>query len=366
MSLTWAQALAWRLRRHLLGPPGTGTVDDVVGLLGAVVAKDLGAAELGLRLRLEHSEPGDLAAALTDGRLVKTYAFRGATHLMTPDQAAVHLVLRTASRMWELPSWQEYYGLAPDDWPALRETVAEALAAGPLTRAELADAVAATPRFAQLHASIARGNDTLLKPLAWQGVLCFGPERGGRVTFASLEANPRWPGLPELEDAGPRAVRAYLRAYGPATPERVHYWLGEGLGAGRRRVQGWLAGLDGVTTVDVEGESAAVLTEDLDDLHAAAPTDAVRLLPGHDQWVLGPGTADPHVVPPARRPAVTGGANLVVAGGVVSGTWSIRADDVTVTWPVDAGAPPTPALEAEVARLAELLQRPLRATVEIS
>ncbi|MBD8063461.1 DNA glycosylase AlkZ-like family protein [Oceanitalea stevensii] len=363
MSLTWAQALAWRLRRQLLAPTGTGTVDDVVGRLGAVVAKDLGAAELAVRLRLQQSRAGDLAAALADGRVVKTYAFRGATHLMTPDQASVHLALRSASRMWELPSWQEYYGLAPEDWPALRDVVREALAGGPLTRTELADAVAATPAFAPLHASIARGNDTLLKPLAWQGVLCFGPDRGGRVTFASLEANPRWPGLPDLDDAGPRAVRTYLRSYGPATPERVHYWLGEGLGAGRRRVRDWLAGLDGVTTVDVGGESAAGLGEDLDDVHAAVPTDAVRLLPGHDQWVLGPGTADAHVVPPARRAAVTGGANLVLAGGVVSGTWTACGDEAAVDWFAEAGPAPTGLLDDQVARLGELLQRPLRATV---
>src|SRR5690554_572437 len=144
MSLSWQQALTWRLRRQLLAPVGTGTVEEVVGRLGAVVAKDPGAAELSVRVRLEHSQPGDLAAALADGRIVKTYAFRGATHLMTPEQAAVHLALRAASRMWERPSWQEHYGLTPDDWPALRGTVAAALAARPLTRGELADAVAAT------------------------------------------------------------------------------------------------------------------------------------------------------------------------------------------------------------------------------
>ncbi len=365
MSLTWAQALSWRLRRQLLVPAQAGAVDDVVDRLVAVVAKDPAAADLSVRLRLGRPEAGGLAAALVDGRLVKTYAFRGATHLMTPEQASVHLALRSASRMWELPSWQEYYGLAPEDWPALRDVVREALAAGPLTREELAAAIAATPRFAQLHASVARGNDTLLKPLAWQGVLCFGPERGARVTFASLEANPRWPGLPELEDAGPRAVRAYLRGYGPATPERVHYWLGEGLGAGRR-ARRWLGDLDDVVTVDVDGESAAVLAEDADALHAADPSDVLRLLPGHDQWVLGPGTADTHVVPPSRRAAVSGGANLVVAGGVVTGTWTARDDEVTVTWWAGSAPPPTPLIEAEVARLGELLQRPLRTTVGVS
>lgn len=360
MSLTWARALAWRLRRHELAPPGDAPVEGVVDRLVALVARSEPAAELSVRLRQRDSRPGQLGAALVDGRVVKTYAFRGATHLMTPEQAATHLALRTASRMWELPSWQEYYRLAPTDWPDLRDAVRDALAAGPLTRAELGEAVAAEPRFAHLRAAIAEGQDTLVKPLAWHGVLSFGPSRAGRVTFAALEANPRWPGLPDLDDAGPRAVRAYLRAYGPATPGHLRYWLGQGLGAGRR-VRTWLAELPDVAWTDVDGAPAAVLAEDLDELLATPSTDVVRLLPGHDQWVLGPGTADAHVVPPARRSAVTGGADVVVAAGTVSGTWSLgRDDDVTVTWFPEAGRPREAALEGEVARLAEILDRPLR------
>jgi hypothetical protein len=34
--LDWPSALAWRLRRYLLDPVGTGTVADVVHRLGAV------------------------------------------------------------------------------------------------------------------------------------------------------------------------------------------------------------------------------------------------------------------------------------------------------------------------------------------
>jgi 4-carboxymuconolactone decarboxylase len=36
-----------------------------------------------------------------------------------------------------------------------------------------------------------------------------------------------------------------------------------------------------------------------------ARDDCRRLLPGYDRWVLGPGTADAHVVPPARRRLVS-------------------------------------------------------------
>ncbi len=62
----------------------------------------------------------------------------------------------------------------------------------------------------------------------------------------------------------------------------------------------------------------------------------VRLLPGHDQWVMGPGTKDVHVTPPALRDLMTRKANPVIVGGVVSGTWARKGDELTVTWLYDA------------------------------
>ena len=82
----------------------------------------------------------------------------------------------------------------------------------------------------------------------------FGPPRDGGPTFQRLDTNPRWAGIPDLDEAGPRAITAYLRTYGPATLEHVHYWLGNGLSAGRKRLDGWFAGLgDRLAAVDVEG-----------------------------------------------------------------------------------------------------------------
>jgi DNA glycosylase AlkZ-like len=264
--------------------------------------------------------------------------------------------------MWELPSWRSYYGLEPADWPRLRETVRAALADGPLTRDELGAAVTARPEFGHLGFAFGDGSGTLLKPLAWQGDMSFGPPRDGRATFQRLDGNPRWAGLPDLDEAGTRAVEAYFRAYGPATADHVHYWLGSGLSAGRRRITSWIAGFgDRLAPVDVAGETAYVLAEDLDELAGTPPTGAVRLLPAYDQWVLGPGTADGHVVPPERRALVSRGANLVVAGGVVSGTWSVTDDRAAVAW--FDGAPPESALAAEVERLAGILGRPLRPAV---
>lgn len=231
-----------------------------------------------------------------------------------------------------------------------------------MTTDELGAAVTAHPEFGHLGFAFADGAGTLVKPLAWQGDMCFGPRRGGRTTFQSLGQNPRWAGVPDLDEAGRSAVEAYFRAYGPATPDHVHYWLGEGLGAGRKRIRSWLADLDGrLAQVDVEGQPAYVLREDLDALASTPASTTVRFLPGHDQWVLGPGTADRHVVPPSRRTLVTRKADLVIAGGVVSGTWSTEDDRAVVSWFAEAGPVPHEALTQEVARLAGILDRPLQA-----
>jgi hypothetical protein len=354
-ALTWPQALAWRLRRHLLDPVGSESVAGVVRRLGATVAYPDEVAALAVRTRRQKSRGGEVAKALAEGRILKVFAFRGATHLVTPKEGADYLALRAASRMWELPSWQSHYGLAPGDWPAFRDVVREALADGPMTLDELGASVTAHQAFGHLGFAF-DGPGNLLKPLSWQGVLAFGPPRDGRATFVGLDGNPHWAGVPELDEAGPRAVEAYFATYGPAVPDRVFYWLGDGLGAGRKRIKGWLADLgERLVPVDVGGETCYARRSDVDELVGAQPSSAVRLLPAYDQWLLGPGTADPHVTPSARRQLVTGGANVVVAGGVVSGTWTHSGDAIAVDWFPEAGPRPTALLDAEVERLSVIL-----------
>jgi hypothetical protein len=247
----------------------------------------------------------------------------------------------------------EHYGLAPDDWPDFRAAVREALRDGPLTVPDLGRALKA---YSHLRPVFDDGAGTLIKPLSWQGVLSLGPRRSdGQRTVQSLETNPRWAGVPTLDEAGPRAVTAYVRTYGPATWEQVEYWFGNGLSAGRKRLRSWFDGLlDGLVAIDVEGTTAYVVRDHVDALLRAEPSDAVRLLPGHDQWVMGVGTKDEHVTPPALRDLMTRKANPVIAGGVVSGTWSRKGDDITVDWLAD-GRRPTAAIDAEAERVAGIL-----------
>lgn len=367
LSITWSQALAWRMQRHLLEPVGSESVPEVVRRLGAVLASDERQAEIAIGTRRAGYRTGELAQAVDDGAIIKVFAFRGAMHYVSPQDGGAYLALRSAGRQWELPSWQKHYGMSAADWPAFRESVRDALRAGPLTVPELGATVTRQPAYRHLRPFFDDGASTLMKPLTWQGDVSLGPTRDGHLTLQGLADNPRWAGVWDLEEAGPHAIRSYLRSYGPATLDHIHYWLGEGLSAGRKRLEGWFAAMkDQLVAIDVEGQTAYVMSDDVDALMAARPTSAVRLLPGHDQWVMGPGTKDQHVVPSRRRTPVTRKANIVIAGGVVSGTWLIKGEEAVVDWFRENGPPPREGIAEQFDRLTRMTGRSLSLDVHVA
>ena len=179
----------------------------------------------------------------------------------------------------------------------------------------------------------------------------------GVAATTVVSAAPAWAGIPDLDDAGRRAVLDYFAAYGPASPDHLHYWLGEGLSAGRARLQRWFGEVeDRLVEVDVGGERRWHLAAYADELADVRPETWGRLLPGKDDWVMGPGTKDTWVVPSEHRTAMTRGANPVVVDGVVGGTWRLDGQDVDASCTLSGEA--RTALEDEVDRLRGLLRTP--------
>jgi len=181
-------------------------VAGVVRRLGAVLSMDESLADLAVRTRRTRSRPGQLAKALAKGEVVKAFAFRGSVHYLPPEDGGIYLALRSAGRQWELPSWVEYYRLTPSDWPDFRAAVRDALSDGPLTVVELGGVLTKRRVYRHLKPVFDEGAATLIKPLTWQGDMSFGPPRDGQNTFQRLDTNPRWRGIPNVNDAGPRAI----------------------------------------------------------------------------------------------------------------------------------------------------------------
>lgn len=365
--LTRDQALAWRAAQQALGGTGVRDTESAVRRVVTLRGWPADLAELAIAVRLDTPATGGLAAALESGELIRSYAFRGGSYVFTHDMAAVFLAVRTTTRIWERRRWQEQGSFAIEDWEPLRHALRDALSSGPKTREELQAHLKRIPALKHLaKGATGVGSDTLYKPLHWWGDICFGPTRDGRATFRLLAGDPRWPGLMEVDQAGPRAIALYLGAYGPATIENLTYWFVEGLGVPRQRLRAWLADLGGeVQEITVDARPTYVLAAALKGLQAAKANQAIRLLPGYDPWIMGPGTADAWMIAPARRALATRGSNLVTQGGVVAGTWRMRAGELTVSWFKENGAAPLADLQAEAQRIAHIQGRELKLTSEL-
>ncbi|MEJ2887005.1 winged helix DNA-binding domain-containing protein [Actinomycetospora aeridis] len=358
MKLAPAEVRRFRLRRQFVAEhDGSDPVAVARRLLGVQAQVPSAAAQaVAVRTPAGTADDGTVDAALAAGTLVRTWAARGTLHLLDADQAPSLLALLAAARSWDKGSWQKEFATAAQ-MTALEAAVVEVLAGDAvLTREELTAALVAHSGEEGLAEAITSGWGTVLKPLAWQGLICHGPPAGGRVTFT----RPPWPGLPDPDEAARSVVPAFLAAHGPATPTAFDAWLLRGM-TPKARLRRWFAELvdDGtLTEVTVDGETRHARTEDLDDLASAGPI-GVRLLGPFDPYVLGAGTADPDLVPPAHRKEVSRAAGwiapVVVDDGRVVGTWSADDDRLAVT-PFD-GPVAMPDAEREV--WSRVLSRPL-------
>jgi hypothetical protein len=201
---------------------------------------------------------------------------------------------------------------------------------------------------------------------AYQGVLCFGPQRGAKVTYTRP---------PDAEDAGRLAgddaarwlLRRYLDSYGPASPAEFARWLAVPV----RRVQELfaLADLDAVT---IAGSSATDPGVDTDAAprwvnagDIAFPDDAVpgvRLLPYFDPFIVG-SYPRPLLFPGAAARAMpkgsAGNLPVLLVDGLVGGVWHAKRSGRRVVMTVEPLTQLTRQrsheLDEQVQRVGELL-----------
>jgi hypothetical protein len=372
--LSWAQVSARRLDRHGLSAPLAGAEPaDVVAAMCGAHAQLLTAAEWSIGLRLAGVTRGDVQAALWTGRsLVKTFGPRGTVHLLPTRDLA--LWTGALSGLPSAPnSFAKDVQLTPGQADAVIEAIADALAEAELTTDELTDAVVARagawagdlvmPAFQGMWP---RWRQAL--PLAgMRGALCFGPNRGRKVTYTSPR---RW--LPGFRPAAAQPalaglVRGYLRAYGPATPAQFAQWLG----APRRWAAELFSSLAGeLQQVELDGTPAWLTAGD--DARPSAPPRGVRLLPYFDAYVVAgqprellyPGrTADRALVPSGQA----GNYPVLLIDGTVRGVWHHRRSgrqlDLTVEPFGQLTARHRRELDGQVQRFGEFLGGTPRLTI---
>jgi hypothetical protein len=366
-SLTWPEVTARRMARSMLAEPSPGApAADVARAMCGVHAQILQAAELSIGRRNASTRSDVQRALWVDRTLVKTFGPRGTVHLL----ATADLPMWTGA-LSGLPSSAPLFPgpirFTPDETEEVIGGIGAALADAELTIEELTEALRERvgpwaveqtmpafqvlwPRWRQLT-SIA----------AHRGVLCFGHDRGRNVTYT----NPhRWlPGFVPHDGvtALRTLVRAYLHAYGPATPAYFARWLNVPL---RRAVEVFEQMADELEPVELEGAPAWVVAGDVPE--AGTTTVAgICMLPYFDAYVVAaqprarlyPGAAGARALSPSGQ---AGNYPVVLVDGVVAGVWHQRRSGRRLTITVEPleplGVGHRRELEAEVALIGNVME----------
>lgn len=369
VTLRWSQVNAWRLsEHHLLPRADRQTLLEVVTRIGGVHAQLMSAAELALWARVEDLLPTDVPDALwRDRRLIKTWAMRGTLHLLTTSEFPLYVAARGAHAIRRPPSYYKYHGVTPVELDAIIEGIPPTLTDVPMTREQLADAIAKRAGNPQLREVLLSGWGALLKPAAFRGDLCFGPSQGQHVTFVRPS---QWvgEGRPvESPQALQEIARRYLIAYGPATTDDFARWWGIEASQAKK-LFGSLG--DEIEAVEVEGWKAWALVSTLEQLKALKAPHSVRLLPQFDAYVVGMSRDCEPILPKTHKSRVyrpQGWISAVVlVDGRMEGIWEYDNQRSQCVVKIEMFNPPTVqikrGIEGEAKRLGDFLNTEVKLT----
>ena len=359
--LSWESVLAWRVERQ--GLAKRAPAEDwpaVVARVCGLHAQVQTSAELTLWARVEGLDPGTVAQALwTDRTLVRTWAMRGTLHLLPADELSVWVGAQGVIRpRYEMASWRKAFGMSAAEAVAVLDAIRDALEGEPLTRDELADAVAERLGSAQLGESVRGSFGTMPKLAAFRGDIVFAKPAGQKVRFTRPD---RWLD-PEWRPAAPReavaaVIRRHLAAYGPASRETFARWFGMSSAAQAGKLIAALG--DDVASVSVEGWEGWMLRDDVPAARAAQPSGVVALLPAFDQYVVAAPRDESPVLAAEDKDRVYRRQGwlspVLLVDGRIAGVWSHERKGGVLGVTIEPFAPVDDAVHAGAEREAQRL-----------
>ncbi|MDC0773050.1 winged helix DNA-binding domain-containing protein [Streptomyces sp. HD] len=381
VTVTWDEASARRLERQFLDRPAErGTpVAEVVGAMLGAQAQVLSAAEVSVGVRATGVTRADVRAALWDGHtLVKTFGPRGTVHLLPAAELPLWCGALSAIPTGPSP-FPPDVRVTEEQAEQIVAAIGDALDGVCLTVDELgAEVIARTgPWAGDLVMPAFQGMwprwRQVMHRAGQSGALCFGPNRGRKVTYTRPRAVVPGSGAPSgasgegaLGELG-WLVRRYLRAYGPATPQHFAKWLAA--------PTGWAVGLFGelseageVEEVAFEGAAAWVAAGDTQ--FPDGRVRGVRLLPYFDAYAIAAQPRESLFPGQAYRRALAGGQAgnypVLLVDGAVTGVWHQRRQGRRTTVTVELiGRGLTGRLERELGEQVERVGDVLEAKAEL-
>lgn len=332
----------------------------VVRHLLAVQSQDYPGAKWGVGQRVDSTTDAEIDRLFDAGAIVRTHVMRPTWHFVDPLDLRWLLAL-TAPRVHQVNGYQyRQLGIDREVAARSRRVIERALLGGrALIREEIGQALSQ----AGIDGVNLRGG-YLIIDAELEGLICSGPRRGRRQTYALLEerippSRPR-----ERDEALAELARRYVEGHGPAQAADLAWWSGLTVSEARTAL--------GLATPPLERETIeerAFWSSPSQPVATTEERPSVRLLPNYDELLVAfrdrSDAMDPDVPPPARVAAEILN-HVVVRDGLVVGGW--RRSDDRATFRVEANilvgldSAEREAFEADVQRLGAFLRKPVEVT----
>lgn len=304
-----------RLNNQRLSAAEFRTPEAAVAWLGAVQAQDYAGAKWSIGVRMSQGTDDAVEKAIGRGKIVRTWPMRGTLHFVAANDIRWMLSLLAARQVSRYQARDTARGLDEARVDRCRCFVRKLLQGGKrATRDQLRAAMEEKRILGEGH-----GAYHVMRRLAHEGLVCFGPRIGKQHSVVLLE---EWvaPAKPISRDqALARLAQRYFQSHGPATLADFVWWSGLTMGDARAAI----AGLGKEFVAGSEGDVRYWQRRSRRGLSAASAR--LCLLPAFDEYLVGYRDRSAVLEPRYAKRICPGGNGIfcptIVSKGHVVGTW---------------------------------------------
>ncbi len=315
------------MNQHIAGTR-LKTAGEIAAWMGALQAQDYPMSKWAMGVRLPGTTDTFIEAAIGRGEVIRTHILRPTWHIVPAEDIYWMLELSAPQISALLSASNKALELTESVFAKSNGVIEKALGFhGYLTREELA---------AELETAHIPTGDTRMSHLLFQaemeGIICSGPEKGHKPTYALLaERIPKTRTLTR-DEALAELARRYFTSHCPATVHDFAWWSGLSLADARHAVE---MNRSRFISEQIEGKTywlpeSFVLPEQ--------EPETVHLLPAFDEFLISYRDRTATLASEHQKEAMTVNGifkPVIVIGGQATGLWkrTVKKDKVTVeTW----------------------------------
>lgn len=308
-----------RLLSHQLAAPAFDHPGQLVSWMGAMQAQDRQMVKWALGMRLKTPVLRKVENALQQGKIIRMHILRPTWHLVAAEDARWMLKLsgghikaanESLARSGKLGIEKEHYHRCN----RLLEKILEGKKY--LTKQEISDELKKVGLPADAH----RLNCFLLQAEA-EGILCNGPDKEKKHTYALLEERiPPVKGI-TVEEALATLAGKYFQSHSPASLQDFIWWSGLTVTQAKQAIR-----LISSQLIQEKWNPSLFFIHRSCN-HTALSADTLHFLPPYDEYLIGYKDRSAVIDPVHYRKAFTNYGifyPVILHNGIVTGNWNKR------------------------------------------